>query len=135
MLQRQRALLAVGLLSMNVGHGVLAQSVSNQPGDVPSIRLTYRPSDLATEAGIRTVLRRIESAAGIVCQEDLLDSRNLGIQAWLWACKQHAVAQAVASVHSATLAEAYKQRFHSTVPAKALVQNAAAEAADQKARR
>src|ERR1700735_2016771 len=77
-------------------------------GEVPSVTLQYRGTDLDTPKGVSILYRRIRSAASSVCgayDNALLEAKVLWNE-----CFDQAVAKAVATVHSETLTAYHGRR-------------------------
>jgi UrcA family protein len=69
---------------------------------VPTVTLTYRTTDLATERGVQILYRRIEQAARQVCPEyDPLDLRGASLSR---VCRERAIADAVRQIGNPRLA-------------------------------
>lgn len=63
-----------------------------------SVVVKYHDLDVRTDQGAATLYRRIATAARRVCPD--IDSRSLNDKAAGWACRDHAVNNAVAAVNS-----------------------------------
>ncbi len=71
----------------------------------PTVTLTYRTTDLATERGVQVLYRRIERAARRVCPEyDPLDLHGTSLSQ---ACQGRAIADAVRQTGNPRLATIY----------------------------
>jgi len=91
------ALLALGSLAAAAG---IAQAAD--PVEVPSAHVSYADLDLSTDAGARTLYRRIQSAADKVCPN--VDLRDLTRSAAASICRRDAIDRAVRVVGSPRLA-------------------------------
>jgi len=78
--------------------------------DVPSVVVRYGDLNLQTEAGVRTLYRRLARAAAQVCPVPLsnLDLTQLGSAR---SCQAAAIARATASLHDPRLVEVIRARF------------------------
>ena len=96
-----RATIAVLMLSA-IATGT---AVAAPPADAPTARVRFADLNLNTDAGARTLYRRIENAAALVCPD--VDSRELARAAHGRACQQDAVERAVHAIGSPKLAAVY----------------------------
>jgi UrcA family protein len=98
------ALLAAALLAplSSAVAGEVAQ-LDRSVDPVPQVTVNYADLNLAAEAGVRVLHRRIRLAASRVC--GLVDARDLRAQAGVHACRSAAVQRAVAEVGNARLAQ------------------------------
>lgn len=94
-----RVLLQLAVLSALSGCALPAVA------QVPTVTLTYRTGDLATERGVRVLYRRIEQAARQVCPEyDPLDLHRASLSR---VCEARAIADAVRQIGNPRLATIY----------------------------
>lgn len=91
------ALLALGSLGVTAG---IAQAAN--PAGVPSAHVSYADLDLSTDAGARTLYRRIQGAADKVCPN--VDLRDLTRSVEARKCRLDAIERAVHAVGSPKLA-------------------------------
>ncbi len=91
------ALLALGGLAVSAG---IAQAAN--PADLPTARVSFADLDLSTDAGARTLYRRIQGAARNVCP--IVDIRDLARSIEARACRREAIDRAVLAVGSPRLA-------------------------------
>ena len=78
-------------------------------GDAPSVTVRYGDLDLTSQEGVASLYRRIGKAAAVVCSA--LDGRD-PMRETLWHdCYNHAVANAVHTVHNETLSAYHFQRI------------------------
>jgi UrcA family protein len=94
--------LAGGLLGA-LGAG--AATAAPADSETPSVVIHYSDLSLATESGVNTLYRRIVYAAKQVCPEET--TGNLAARPVIQACREQAIARAVAQIHNARLAEVY----------------------------
>ena len=78
---------------------VLVVPTVSQAATVNSVRVSYADLNLASQAGERTLERRIASAARIVCQIE--DTRELGLMGEVRVCRSDAVESAQPAFDSA----------------------------------
>jgi len=91
------ALLALGGLAVSAG---IAQAAN--PADLPTARVSFADLDLSTDAGARTLYRRIQGAADKVCPN--VDLRDLTRSVEARNCRLNAIERAVQAVGSPKLA-------------------------------
>jgi UrcA family protein len=78
-------------------------------GDAPSVAVRYGDLNLTSQEGIASLYRRIGNAAAVVCSA--LDGRD-PMRETLWHdCYNHAVANAVHTVHNETLSAYHFHRI------------------------
>jgi UrcA family protein len=86
----------------------VAQAEAPKREIIDSIAVSYNPLDLRNDAGARTMLKRLESAAYRVCGGDprrqpAYKIMPKHVKAVITECREDAVARAVASVNEKTL--------------------------------
>jgi len=79
-------------------------------GSAPSVTVSYRDLNLATDQGTKALYARIVSAAREVCGAAEVDIRDLATLSSERSCERQAIAHAVSDVHSAKLAALYAAR-------------------------
>jgi len=84
--------------------GLLAAAAIASAQEPPTAHVRYSSSEASSPEGARHVYERIRAAARHVCGEDQIDERDLTAWSAGRACEEHAVDQAVASVHSERVA-------------------------------
>jgi UrcA family protein len=77
-----------------------AQARAADPG-IPHVVVNYADLDLASQAGVSVLYRRLQSAANRVCRA--FEGRDIGKTTKRRACYQHALSGAVAEVNLETL--------------------------------
>jgi UrcA family protein len=87
--------------------------------EFPQVHVNYADLNVNSTAGAKVLYQRIRAAADKVC--DVYGDRDLGTMAAAKACKTHAIAEAVGTVHSPMLTRVYE----STTGIKATTQLAA----------
>jgi UrcA family protein len=94
---------AAALAAVVLGFGVASAAGAQTPdAEAPRLVIHYSPSSLATESGVRRLYGRLVSAAEKVCPQP---------QVARWAsdavieCRRQALADAVAQIHNARLAD------------------------------
>ena len=105
-----RSVTRAALIALTVGLSAAAGVVQAAPTDATSVTVTYGDLNLATSAGNSTLYARIVSAARTACDAADLDNRDLRAFAVERSCEQRAIMQAVADVHSSTLAALVDER-------------------------
>ena len=89
--------------------GSLGVAQATTPSDdVPTIVVKYDDLNLATEAGARTLYRRLSTAAHEVCPFE--DSKSLREIAYNNTCRAEAIARAVHDINSPQLATLQSDR-------------------------
>jgi UrcA family protein len=97
------ALLMLG--SVVAATGVGAANAATANSDVPSIVVKYSELSLATDAGVKELYRRIESAAKQVCPQPTI--RDLIFAQRVVECRDQAVARAIRQIDNSRLAALY----------------------------
>jgi UrcA family protein len=96
--------LALGLTAACLLSTVSVQAVNAASvGDTPRLVVKYDPQSLATESGVRTLYRRLESAAREVCPEQ--STQGLIKSAAATQCEKELVTRAVRQINNSRLAE------------------------------
>ncbi len=91
--------------------GLLAAAAVASAQEPPSTHVRYTRAEIQSPDGARVVYARIRAAAREVCGP--ADTRDLTAWSASRSCQEHAIEQAVASVHSERLAALYR---HSAPP-------------------
>ena len=97
------ALLMLGGLVGVLGLG--AASAATSGSDVPAIVVNYSDLNLATDAGVSALYRRIVHAASRVCPNPLMN--DLIFQERVFECRKQAVTRAIQEVGNSRLAALY----------------------------
>ena len=98
---------AFALAALAAGAPTNASNVSG--GGVPSLDVTYSDLNLANRSGAETLLRRIRSAASVVCGGDPGRSfRDLRVKQDYRACVRTAIDDAVRQVNAPMLTAVYR---------------------------
>jgi UrcA family protein len=99
---RLRAAATLAALTACLAAGAFATARADSLSAGPSVTVSYRDLNIATEQGSRVLYHRIVSAARQVCSAE--DIRDLSAVAATQACRARAIAQAVQTVNSPALA-------------------------------
>jgi UrcA family protein len=106
-----RASAALTALTACLLVGVAASAHATTADDsAPSVTVSYRDLNLATDQGTKALYARIVSAARAVCGADEVDIRDLGALSSERSCERQAIEHAVSDVHSARQAALYVAR-------------------------
>jgi UrcA family protein len=87
----------------------IESEAATESDKAPSVTLQYRSTDLGTSQGVAGLYQRIRLAAQSVCGP--FDGRLLEEKLRWQACVDHAIASAVASVHSESLSAYYGRQM------------------------
>jgi UrcA family protein len=101
----RRSLMLAGAIA---ALGATATSFAAPATDVPSVAVRYDDLNLATEAGVKVLYRRISRAARDVCPDTY--SRDLTMLAAGGRCQAEAVALAVHKLNNPQLASLHASR-------------------------
>ena len=93
------ALLLAGAVGCVIAAG--AASAAEPAGDPPSVTVRFSSDELTSDAGARTVYRRLVAAANKVCPQP--DS-SIWLSDGVRACRTQAIARAVAQINNSRLA-------------------------------
>jgi UrcA family protein len=99
---------AAVLLLACAGVGVAAAATPDN--DAPSIVVRYGDLNLQTDAGLRTLYRRLSVAATRVCPVPA-SNHDLATLDAARSCQSAAIARATRSLHDPHLVEVFKERF------------------------
>jgi UrcA family protein len=86
-----------------------ALATVSRADDLRQVHVGYADLNVKTEAGAAVLLQRIRSAAERVCE--VPGSRDLGQQAQVKACTDHAISGAVEQINSSSLTKVYDLKF------------------------
>lgn len=98
----------LGLLVLGGLASVMAAGAASAAGldsDELHVVVQYSAQSLATDDGVRALYQRITSAAKQVCPE--IWTRDLGVQAQVWQCRNQAIARAIRQIGNSRLAALY----------------------------
>ena len=94
----------ISVMAAALVSAVGVQGVQAAPAEAaPSLVVHYDARSLATDGGVRTLYRRLESAARQVCPEE--SSRDLTSVAVAQQCREAAVARAIRDIDNPRLAQ------------------------------
>ena len=83
-------------------------AVTAHAAELPQVHVNYADLNLNSTAGANVLYQRIRTAATKVC--DVYGGRDLGTISAAKACKTHAIAEAVGTVHSPALTQVYENK-------------------------
>ena len=102
---------AAALLTLAASVGALSTALAATPdSSVRSVTVNYGDLDLKTEAGAKSLYRRIAMVAKQVCPAD--ETRDLSRLALARACQHDAIERAVQTVNNPHLASAFAEAAH-----------------------